>query len=984
MSGTEDEERRVEGTGSGDPADGTDLPRPASGDRPADVARRALRAARERDKDRDGERASGERVGRGSGAAEGPVGAGSDAGIGSASGTGGASGLASSEGAAGPSEAGEGASAAGLSAPSASSSSAASSPSVAGDGAARAARPGSAAGPRPGDVAREALRRATEAARSAGAGGARTGAAGSVGAGDDDHADTGGRVSSGDRGAIGVGSLGAVETGRTGGTVRGARTDTGSPAPSRRDSRDMPGSVSGDEHTAAPVTGGGGHEVHEEVEAEIEADGSGRDGDGRAAGGAEARDTDAAESVPSGVPDAGTTGGARPGDVAREALRAARDEAKRARAGGGDEGGSATGALRRGVGPGARPRPDRGPTGGTRGRRSGASAAHPEGASRAQELRELLAGAFQLPSDVSDPGLPPHPAGAAGDEGVGGHPHAHPEGEGEATTVDAPLPGAAGSSDPLASGPPVRTRPGPRTETGDPVDSDVEQPGYRASESQASDPAVSATRSPDPLGPDPSPEPSGPRRSASEQAGEVSERWPEPRPPHADPHAHPHADRHPPSGRRAPANPALSERLPRSMASPGRDRELRRTFPRFPARDAVDGAFAETWWGNAWVAALEEGALDAARLARGRTYAGQGHVDAITVTPGLVLAYVHGSRPRPYRVQIRVRTLADADWDRFLDAAAERPGHIAALLDKEMPKSLADCGAELLPGPGELEPQCSCPDFGHPCKHAAALCYQTARLLDEDPFVLLLLRGRGERELLDALSRRNATRAARASQEREPAPLPGVRARDVLARRVLPPLPVPLPPPVHPEQPPAYPGAPGGPDPFALDQLATDAAARAHALLTAGRDPVADLTLWQDAVRIAAARPGSGLTATTRALYASLASATGRAPADLARAVAAWRQGGFDALTVLEEPWDPPAGRFDRARPLLLAADLPAFRPWRNHLTHPGGHAQLRLGRNGLWYAFESEPGHDDWWPRGTPDLDPVGALTGLGAPGDL
>lgn len=164
-----------------------------------------------------------------------------------------------------------------------------------------------------------------------------------------------------------------------------------------------------------------------------------------------------------------------------------------------------------------------------------------------------------------------------------------------------------------------------------------------------------------------------------------------------------------------------------------------------------------------------------------------GHVDAITVTPGLVLAYVHGSRPRPYRVQVRLRTLDDGDWDRFLDAAAERPGHIAALLDKEMPKSLADCGADLLPGPGDLVPQCSCPDHGHPCKHAAALCYQTARLLDEDPFVLLLLRGRGERELLDALSRRNATRAARAAQEQQSAPLPGVRARDALARRALPP-----------------------------------------------------------------------------------------------------------------------------------------------------------------------------------------------------
>jgi len=442
-----------------------------------------------------------------------------------------------------------------------------------------------------------------------------------------------------------------------------------------------------------------------------------------------------------------------------------------------------------------------------------------------------------------------------------------------------------------------------------------------------------------------------------------------------------------------PDKPAPAFTAPRSMAAPSRDSDVRRTFPPFPARPSregsggaqgmPDGTFAETWWGNAWVTALEEGALDTARLARGRTYADQGNVDAITVTPGLVLAYVRGSRPRPYRVQVRLRTFTDADWERFLDTAADRPGHIAALLDKEMPQSLADCGVPLLPGPRDLDPHCSCPDRGHPCKHAAALCYQTARLLDADPFVLLLLRGRGERTVIDDLSRRSAARAARAAQEKEPEPLPGVRAGDVLARGDRPPLPAPLPPPPHPEQPPVYPPAPGGPDPFALDQLASDAAARAHALLTTGRDPVGGLSLWQDAVRLAAARPGSGLTAATRSLYASLSTAAGRGPAELARAVAAWRQGGPEGLRVLEEPWDPPAGRFDRARPQLLAADLPAFRPWRNRLTHPRGHVQLRLGRDHLWYAYESEPGQDDWWPRGTPDADPVGALTGLDTPGD-
>ncbi|WP_240330649.1 SWIM zinc finger family protein [Streptomyces sp. CB09001] len=644
------------------------------------------------------------------------------------------------------------------------------------------------------------------------------------------------------------------------------------------------------------------------------------------------------------LPGSGDAGGGRPADVAREALRAARRQAKADAAA---QGASAQGAAhaRRSSGPAGRQRRTGGP---------GTADA------RARAVRDFAADAFRLPPEA-DPAEEALPAGEQADA---------PSAEGGATAPAEPdpSPGAASSRDGYASG--VEDPSGGVGRPREPEDARAARGrvgGPVAHAESGRPPGAGSAAGSDSVVPRDG-DSTGPGGSAS---------------PGGRPGQHASAAR----GRAGSAAPAAKPRAPRSMAAPDRDGDLRRTFPALPPREAADEGFAGTWWGNAWVTALEEGALDAARLERGRGYAERGHVDAITVTPGLVLAYVQGSRARPYRVQVRLRTLGDSDWDRFLDAAVERPGHIAALLDRELPHSLADLadrGVPLLPGPGDLTPQCSCPDSGHPCKHAAALCYQTARLLDADPFVLLLLRGRGEHALLDALSRRNAARAARAAQERGPAPLPGVRAGEALTSRALPPLPAPLPAPPHPEQPPAYPAAPGGPDPFALDQLATDAAARAHALLTTGRDPVGGLTLWQDAVRLAAARPGAGLTVGTRALYASLASAAGRDTAELARAVAAWRQGGSEGLDVLEEPWDPPAGRFDRARPLLLSADLPAFRPWRNRLTHPRGHVQLRLGRTGLWYAYESEPGREDWWPRGTPDLDPVGALTGLGTRVDL
>ncbi|MER5307988.1 SWIM zinc finger family protein [Streptomyces sp. NPDC002773] len=410
-------------------------------------------------------------------------------------------------------------------------------------------------------------------------------------------------------------------------------------------------------------------------------------------------------------------------------------------------------------------------------------------------------------------------------------------------------------------------------------------------------------------------------------------------------------------------------------AAPRHD-DRRRSFPQVAPREAPDGRFAATWWGNAWVEALEDTALDPARLARGKAYAGRGHVDAITVTPGRVVAYVHGSRARPYRAEIRMRTLGDDGWERFLDEATARPDHIAALLDKDVPHAL-EAVTGLLPAPGDLVPDCTCPDDGYPCKHAAALCYQAARLLDEDPFVLFLMRGRGEQELLAELTRRNAARSAAETIAAAP-PMPTVPARAVLDAMDRPglPLPPPLPLPDRPGRPAVFPPDPDAPDPLALDLLATEAAARAHVFLGTGHDPVAALTPWQDAVRLAAAHPGSGLTASTRALYRDLAYALDRTPTDLARAVAAWRQGGAAGLAVLEEPWDPPAGPFDRARPALIAADFPAFRPWRNRLSTES--LQLRLGRDGLWYGYESDAGREDWWPRGTPDPDPVGALTDL------
>jgi uncharacterized Zn finger protein len=180
---------------------------------------------------------------------------------------------------------------------------------------------------------------------------------------------------------------------------------------------------------------------------------------------------------------------------------------------------------------------------------------------------------------------------------------------------------------------------------------------------------------------------------------------------------------------------------------------LARGFPAFPPRPGRRG---RSWWARAFVAAMEDAALHATLLRAGRRFAGSGRIGPITVAPGRIAAVVEDP-DGIYDVVVHLAELSTAEWDRFLDQVRAEAGHLAALLDREVPRSLVrSADVALLPTIGDLESECDCPDVGDPCQHAAGLCYQAAWLLDDDPFVLLLLRGRGADELLDVLGREPA------------------------------------------------------------------------------------------------------------------------------------------------------------------------------------------------------------------------------------
>ncbi|MFF4172227.1 SWF or SNF family helicase [Streptomyces sp. NPDC001744] len=422
-------------------------------------------------------------------------------------------------------------------------------------------------------------------------------------------------------------------------------------------------------------------------------------------------------------------------------------------------------------------------------------------------------------------------------------------------------------------------------------------------------------------------------------------------------------------------------------------RDDERTFAALPP--ARGAGFTRTWWGRAWLKALEDTALDNAQLKAGRRHARAGAVGAVSVRPGRITAVVKDRDGTACRSDVLVREFSEEEWERLLGLAADSAGHIAALLDREMPPHLVEdaaaAGLDLLPGIGDLVPECDCDAWDH-CSHTTALCYQVARLLDEDPFVLLLMRGRGERTLLDQLQARSASRAAPPACDGDGAGsgasggtdgMPGVPAGEAYGSAfLLPPLPDPPVVPAAPGRPPSLdtdtePGP--GVDPAALEFLAADAAARAHRLLTrlseaeAGGPAAGDAppTVAQDAVRLAAGSPAPRIAA-------RLASGSGRTRTDMDLAARAWRFGGAAALAVLEEEWAPDAGALDRAGARLSAAweddERPALRRAGGaRWTAVGTAAQLRLGEDGRWWPYLRSGGR--WSPAGPPDRDPATAL---------
>jgi len=132
---------------------------------------------------------------------------------------------------------------------------------------------------------------------------------------------------------------------------------------------------------------------------------------------------------------------------------------------------------------------------------------------------------------------------------------------------------------------------------------------------------------------------------------------------------------------------------------------------------------------------------------------------------GSATAMVQGSRDAPYLVRMHFAMLSGTDWKRALRSLGEDAELGGSLFRGEFPQRLEEAFTQLelslFPtAQGDLKAACSCPDQANPCKHVAAVYYSLGEEIDRDPFLIFRLRGMDRTELMEALARTPAARAA--------------------------------------------------------------------------------------------------------------------------------------------------------------------------------------------------------------------------------
>ncbi len=343
------------------------------------------------------------------------------------------------------------------------------------------------------------------------------------------------------------------------------------------------------------------------------------------------------------------------------------------------------------------------------------------------------------------------------------------------------------------------------------------------------------------------------------------------------------------------------------------------------------------YWSKAWLEALRSAGLDDDMLRQGETYARHDWGLETFIDKGRVEATAGSGRRLNYDVAIRLPQFSDEEWARLFERLAASSAHTAALLDGAVEPAVLEearaVGCELLPAAGELTWECGCAQIVGAqtlCKHVAGTLYLLADSFDEDPFDLLLLRGRNREELRAELSELRTGSAAEPDVD-EPA--------DQAWQRSLGPLPGVPDPSQTPGELTAWATDPPPNAPFSaagLRTIGTETAGRAW-LRNHNQETSSHLQL-----AVVADLSRRAAMAEETPAWKDLVSTSGLTSRELSARGQAWRVGGTAGVEVQLEP----------KRSVKVSAN-----------------AQVRQSQNGEWFRFEKKGGR--WTLVAGPALDP-------------
>lgn len=371
-------------------------------------------------------------------------------------------------------------------------------------------------------------------------------------------------------------------------------------------------------------------------------------------------------------------------------------------------------------------------------------------------------------------------------------------------------------------------------------------------------------------------------------------------------------------------------------------------------------------WGTVWTSAMGQAFGDARELDTGARLANRIEA-AVEMSPGSITLR---DPDEAWVAQLGLRQLDDGQWETLLRTVAADPQLTAAIVTGELPIELhgkaVALGCSFAPEAADVGADCSCHDWHEPCRHVGALVALVSAMIDQDPWLLVMLRGRSRDQVAETVRRlRSAKRGiewAESGDDPRGAD-PGVAAATAL-RLTAAPLPASLSPLRRPAGPTAYrpPPADAGVSHGDLHRLVADAAQRAFDLLGGMTNADAlNLDSTHDAARIAA-----GLEPDDPAIEV-LAAAADRSVDELRRMARGWTLAGPDGVEVVASSHTPNAKQIERATQVV-----PDARVGSASIT--AATVQLRVDSAGRWWRFarDDELG---WVIADGPASDPAALL---------